>query len=445
MYRSVAVVATAWLLAVGCRPSSPPPETQASPPAATPPSGSAAPASGASAPAASAAPPPDGAAAASGAQSGNDLLSTLAGALGAAAGVVGDVSADATCTILYPPPDEEIAAQAKAIVPLIPGLTLTNLWTTIESSDDIECLKSFDAVDAQSVRISSTCLRAEQTRTYLRQTCRTDMRRARVLQTMVGTSVPETILGATSSSLSRDAFLDLKRQGKTSHRYIELKYVSGGVLDAKTEYEAKFEGSLTLDGTGTLTTLVNEAPTDLPVLRLSGTLKGQHGDKNAETRVVAAVVDDERFPLMLEYRLLDLGDHEFSVRYTKISYPTANVIEKRLAEEKRVDVYGIYFDFASDAIRKESEPVLKEIADALKKNAAWTLSIGGHTDSVGSDEANLDLSQRRSASVRTALVDRYGIAAERLTTAGYGEGAPKDTNGTPEGRARNRRVELVRQ
>jgi outer membrane protein OmpA-like peptidoglycan-associated protein len=119
-------------------------------------------------------------------------------------------------------------------------------------------------------------------------------------------------------------------------------------------------------------------------------------------------------------------------------------MERRLAEERSVDVYGIYFDFNSDRIREESEPILEEIADVLGRNAAWTLSINGHTDNVGGAAYNRDLSRRRSAAVRDALVERYGIAATRLTFAGHGDVAPKDTNDTPEGRARNRRVELIR-
>ena len=81
----------------------------------------------------------------------------------------------------------------------------------------------------------------------------------------------------------------------------------------------------------------------------------------------------------------------------------------------------------------------------LGRNSDWTLSIDGHTDNIGGDAYNLNLSHRRSASVRKALVERYGIAATRRKTAGHGAAAPKDTNETPEGRAKNRRVELVRQ
>jgi outer membrane protein OmpA-like peptidoglycan-associated protein len=121
-------------------------------------------------------------------------------------------------------------------------------------------------------------------------------------------------------------------------------------------------------------------------------------------------------------------------------------LEEGLIEDKRVDVYGIYFDFNSDRIRPESQPVLEEIGSIMKAHPDWRLSIQGHTDNVGGNgQYNLDLSRRRSAAVRLALVKQFGIADDRLSSGGSGAASPKDTNDTPEGRARNRRVELVRQ
>jgi outer membrane protein OmpA-like peptidoglycan-associated protein len=181
--------------------------------------------------------------------------------------------------------------------------------------------------------------------------------------------------------------------------------------------------------------------------------------------LTALILDDERFPLLVDYVHLTGADPRmaFRLNYAKISYPERekgdrdgqmergagrtvgpSQMERRLAEERSVDVYGIYFDFNSDRIREESEPILQEIADILGRNSAWTLGIYGHTDNVGGAAYNRDLSRRRSEAVRKALVERYGIAASRLTSAGHGDVAPKDTNDTPEGRARNRRVELIR-
>jgi len=88
---------------------------------------------------------------------------------------------------------------------------------------------------------------------------------------------------------------------------------------------------------------------------------------------------------------------------------------------------------------------LKEIAEVLKRHPAWKLSVGGHTDGIGGDAFNLDLSKRRAAAVKDALVKKYAIEATRLSTAGFGKSQPKDTNDTLEGRAHNRRVELIRQ
>ena len=125
--------------------------------------------------------------------------------------------------------------------------------------------------------------------------------------------------------------------------------------------------------------------------------------------------------------------------------PPAASIENLLAKSGRVDVYGIYFDVGSATLKPESGPVLKEISDALAKNPAWKLSVEGHTDNAGGDAPNMVLSRNRAASVKEALVTRFGIAADRLATAGFGASRPKESNGTLKGRARNRRVELVRQ
>jgi outer membrane protein OmpA-like peptidoglycan-associated protein len=124
--------------------------------------------------------------------------------------------------------------------------------------------------------------------------------------------------------------------------------------------------------------------------------------------------------------------------------PATPKIAKTLAVQKRVAVYGIYFDFASATLKPESAPVLREIANALKANPSWKLTIEGHTDNVGGVAYNLDLSRRRANSVKNALVARYHINANRLSTIGYGFSRPKASNDTPQGRALNRRVELVR-
>ena len=91
----------------------------------------------------------------------------------------------------------------------------------------------------------------------------------------------------------------------------------------------------------------------------------------------------------------------------------------------------------------DAKPALDQLLGALKANPTWKISIEGHTDSTGNAAHNLDLSQRRAASVKTALV-AAGIAADRMTTAGFGQTKPVAPNDSAIGRAQNRRVEVVR-
>jgi OmpA-OmpF porin, OOP family len=106
---------------------------------------------------------------------------------------------------------------------------------------------------------------------------------------------------------------------------------------------------------------------------------------------------------------------------------------------------GILFDTDSNVIKPESAPVIKQIARGLETNPALKLLIEGHTDSVGDAAHNMDLSKRRAESVRSVLITQFNVDASRLTSAGLGSTKPVDTNDTPQGRAQNRRVELVKQ
>lgn len=108
-------------------------------------------------------------------------------------------------------------------------------------------------------------------------------------------------------------------------------------------------------------------------------------------------------------------------------------------------VYGIYFDTNKSEIKPESEKALAEIAKLLKKEPGLKLNVVGHTDNTGTMDANMKLSQARAEAVVQALVAKYGIAASRLKGYGVGPLAPVSSNQTEEGKAKNRRVELVEQ
>lgn len=108
-------------------------------------------------------------------------------------------------------------------------------------------------------------------------------------------------------------------------------------------------------------------------------------------------------------------------------------------------VYGIYFDFDKADIKPESEKAIKEIAKLLKQNSSLKLYVVGHTDNVGTFDYNMKLSKARANAVVNELVSKYGISSGRLKAYGVGPLAPVASQDTEEGRAKNRRVELVEQ
>ena len=120
----------------------------------------------------------------------------------------------------------------------------------------------------------------------------------------------------------------------------------------------------------------------------------------------------------------------------------AQAMASSISNTGSVAIYGIYFDTAKSDLKPESQPAIDEIVKLLTNNAALRVGIVGHTDMVGEAAMNLKLSSARAQSVIAALVQR-GIAAHRLVPFGAGPWAPVASNKTDEGRAKNRRVELV--
>ena len=115
-----------------------------------------------------------------------------------------------------------------------------------------------------------------------------------------------------------------------------------------------------------------------------------------------------------------------------------------IAATGKAAIYGIYFDTGKSFVKPESNPSLEEITKLLKQQPALTLYVVGHTDNVGALDYNLKLSADRADAVVKALIGR-GIPAARLKAAGVGPYCPVASNRTEEGKAKNRRVELVEQ
>ena len=123
--------------------------------------------------------------------------------------------------------------------------------------------------------------------------------------------------------------------------------------------------------------------------------------------------------------------------------PGSSVDETGCVKAQPITLRGVNFHFNSDQLTDESMLILDDVATTLLSHPELRLEVAGHTDSEGDDAYNLDLSQRRAESVRTYLVSR-GIDPDKLSARGYGEQRPVGTNNSADGRAANRRVELIR-
>jgi outer membrane protein OmpA-like peptidoglycan-associated protein len=124
---------------------------------------------------------------------------------------------------------------------------------------------------------------------------------------------------------------------------------------------------------------------------------------------------------------------------------TAEEIKNNIAEEGKAIFYGIYFDIDKATVKSESAAAISEIANYLKINPAIKVFIVGHTDNTGTNEVNRKLSKDRADAVINELVTKYTVPGSQLLADGVGPLCPVATNKTEEGRARNRRVEMVLQ
>lgn len=383
-------------------------------------------------------------------------------------------------------------------VPLVKGLTVVTAIT--EVFGDFESIKEIKAVDAQRVDMTYSAdipvpasadtgsQNASSTQTEYRKISserailRGDLESAHEYMQDFSEGWPQVIPNTTAISFSSAVLNDLKSHGETSFAFQPMDLWEQSTNAIQALQDLLRVGLHGQQGTNPLKlsylppsrcTLKRAEERDVafPVLLNDQrvTLPAVH----AACRVGFEqnhfyFLDEAENPLVLAWQLGENGD---TLQAVKISFPSVKAeksqvpgasaaqppnvsapplsevtrIEEKLGTEKRVEIQGIYFDFASDKIGEASEPVLKDIGEVLRQNPGWNVTVEGHTDNIGTAAFNQDLSQRRAAAVKQALVERYHIGPDRLDTVGYGFSRPKESNDTLEGRARNRRVELVRQ
>jgi outer membrane protein OmpA-like peptidoglycan-associated protein len=185
--------------------------------------------------------------------------------------------------------------------------------------------------------------------------------------------------------------------------------------------------------------IVNDKETELAALHV----RAQFGQLSGDLWLL----DDAEAPMVLMYHLEASEPDWQSLRVVGITLPapaSGQAIQETLAHGGCIAMHDIHFDFDSDKLRPEADPVLAAIADVLGKQPAWNLTIAGYTDNIGSEQVNLELSRRRANTVVHELAGRYGINPARLTPVGLGKTHFVAPNDDAVGRALNRRVEISR-
>lgn len=192
-----------------------------------------------------------------------------------------------------------------------------------------------------------------------------------------------------------------------------------------------------------------------------GDLKVVRNIQNALTKIGGKVLFEGERPYNSTVKL-EKGGKETWV--TVSAWPTLyrlTIVEKEVMKQEveanaeamgndinttgHVSIYGIYFDTGKTEIKPESDAAIAEIAKLLKNNNALKVYVVGHTDNAGSFDANMKLSKDRADAVTNSLVSKHGIASSRLKAYGVSSLNPIASNKTEEGKAKNRRVELVEQ
>jgi outer membrane protein OmpA-like peptidoglycan-associated protein len=331
------------------------------------------------------------------------------------------------------------AADPAVRIPLVVGLTTT---ASVTDGRDYETIVRRTEVGAKGYRIIMSAElpnpAGSGTSTFdmPRRVPIEDQRNARTVRVSVWTNDPEVFPGTTPDA-SAVIVEDLRARGTAELNVLAVEFRNNLPI------ERLLKGQVTPVRTGTeaFVVPVNGRRLSLPVWHVKGRFSASKGTEEMEFHIL----DDPDNPLLLAIRQFKPGG--LTVRTTRIEFPpppgSKDSIESKLVDKEPADVYGIYFAFGSDVLRAESDLVLQQVADVMKKHPDWKLQLDGHTDNVGG-AANLDLSRRRAAAVKAALVQRFAISSGRLESGGFGAGRPKDTNDTVEGRALNRRVELRR-
>ena len=256
---------------------------------------------------------------------------------------------------------------------------------------------------------------------------------------------PEEHPGYSMHALSRAVYRRLRTAGSDSFQVLTVESPRGGLASfgfARSHTPVRWRGTLSVVTPlpAPFPLLLNGQRVELPALHVRGKFTLRLKTWSSEFWVLA----DSAYPLLLKW--VGADDEPTNVlQTTRIDVPGAMPeIERVLASSCRVELPGIYFAFNSAVLDAASDRTLTGIADLLVRHPGWNVTLEGHTDSIGTTAGNRTLSEQRVTAVKSWLVARHKALGARLGTVGFGSARPRETNASIEGRARNRRVELVR-
>ncbi|HEY0747420.1 MAG TPA: OmpA family protein [Steroidobacteraceae bacterium] len=365
-----------------------------------------------------------------------------------AAVVAGAAAATATAALASTP--------SAAAVPLVEGLTLISAAS--ERQGDYESTLLIEGIDEEgtthliiSADLPDPAVGTPTPVSFNRDVLAADLNSARTYKYLFS-SGEQQFSGTTAMGTSAAVVADLRSSGKAAvtldGRQGGLGGLLSGLLESLPGNEDKSAAGAYLRAAGSIQA-VEHKPVPYPMIvndslvSLSAWhVKGSFVQEGASVPVEWYILDDPKKALTLRFAI---GKEKLEI--VRIEFPVpdaAKTLESELSAERHAVTYGIHFDFKSATIKPASNALLDTIASVMNGHPEWVLNVEGHTDNIGGDARNQELSARRAAAVRTALVAR-GISEKRETTAGHGAASRRDTNATLPGRARDRRVELTRQ
>ncbi len=383
-------------------------------------------------------------------------------------------------------------------IPAVPGLVLVSALRSPEG--DRENVVELASVDSGGVRYSWRLLEVRESgdtlaAAFTRRVGANDLAGAPRLDPVFRPNDSEQRPGYTSFSISSAVYTALRDRGTAAYSVTGLES-AGGAFDAVTsalgggvvQERVRYKGTLTRVSArpAPFLLLVDGRRVSVPALHLRGSLAKGLQRREYEFWVLA----DSVHPLLLK----SVADGHV-LQLTRVNFPLdrpggvvaaaglegsdgnstgegsgpvpmadgarggggatgvpgagpgaggAARLELELGRVCRIELPGVYFAFNSARIDPASDRSLAALAGILARHPEWTMTVEGHTDSLGTATANQRLSERRAEAVRARLAERHAVDTGAWKAVGYGPSRPRESNATIEGRARNRRVELVR-